>query len=103
MSHKGKLRANKRCENCGHFVEKRFCPECGQENIETSQPFHYLFRHFVADFVHYDSKFWKTIRYLFFVPAKLTNEYLAGKRKRYVHPVQLYIFISFITYLFQRY
>jgi len=98
MSHHGKLRESKRCENCGHFVEKRFCPECGQENIETRQRFYYLFTHFVEDFVHYDGRFWKTIQYLLFRPAKLTKEYLAGKRNRYVPPVTLYIFVSFITF-----
>ena len=99
MSRHGKLRGNKRCENCGHFVEKRFCPECGQENVETRQRFHYLFTHFIQDFVHYDGRFWKTILYLLFRPAKLTKEYLSGKRKQYVPPVTLYIFISFITFL----
>jgi hypothetical protein len=99
MSHHIKLRTNKRCENCGHFVEKRFCPECGQENVETRMAFYHLFWYFVKDFLHYDGKFWKTILYLLFYPAKLTKEYLAGKRKQYVHPVKLYIFISCITFL----
>jgi len=98
MSHHGKLRADRRCENCGHFVEKRFCPECGQENIETRQPFHYLFTISIEDFVHYDGRFWKTIRYLLFSPARLTKTYLSGKRNLYVPPVTLYIFISFITF-----
>jgi len=98
MSNHGELRENKRCENCGHFVEKRFCPKCGQENVETRQSFHSLFLHFLEDFVHYDSRFWKTIVYLLFYPARLTKEYLAGKRKRYMPPVGLYIFISFIAF-----
>ena len=98
MSRKRKLREDKRCENCGHFVEKRFCPECGQENIETRQSFFHLIKHFAGDFVHYDGKFWKTIWYLLFYPAKLTKEYMAGKRNCYVNPVKLYIFISFITF-----
>ena len=98
MSRHGKLRENKACENCGHFVEKQFCPECGQENVETRQPFHYLFTVSIEDFVHYDSRFWKTILYLLFYPAKLTKTYLSGKRKLYVPPVTLYIFISFITF-----
>ena len=33
MSH-GKVREDKTCLNCGHQVEERFCPHCGQENIE---------------------------------------------------------------------
>lgn len=98
MSH-GKTREDKVCLNCGHMVEERFCPNCGQENIETRQPFHYLFTHFIEDFTHYDGQFWKTIKYLLFRPGKLTKEYLAGKRQLYVAPVKLYIFVSFITFL----
>ncbi|WBV61992.1 DUF3667 domain-containing protein [Chryseobacterium camelliae] len=97
MSH-GKTRENKTCLNCGHTVEERFCPHCGQENIEPKQPFHFLFTHFIEDFTHYDGEFWKTIKYLLLRPGKLTREYLAGKRQMYVAPVKLYIFISFITF-----
>ncbi|SIP99743.1 Protein of unknown function [Chryseobacterium sp. RU37D] len=98
MSH-GKLRDEKKCLNCGHSVEERFCSHCGQENIEPKQPFHYLFTHFIEDFTHYDGQFWKTMKYLLFRPGKLTKEYLAGKRQVYVAPVKLYIFVSFITFL----
>ncbi len=97
MSH-GKIREDKTCLNCGHTVEERFCPQCGQENIEPKQPFHYLFTHFIEDFTHYDGEFLKTIKYLLIRPGKLTKEYLAGKRQLYVAPVKLYIFISFITF-----
>jgi hypothetical protein len=97
MSH-GKIRTDKTCLNCGHTVEERFCPHCGQENTETKQPFHYLFTHFIEDFTHYDGQFWKTIRFLLCNPGRLTKEYLAGKRQLYVAPVKLYIFISFITF-----
>ncbi|GHT60854.1 hypothetical protein AGMMS50239_10620 [Bacteroidia bacterium] len=96
MSH-SQVRKDKRCLNCGHFVAERFCPECGQENVETRRHFHYLFVHFWADFIHYDGLFWKTVKSLY-VPAKLTKEYLAGKRKSRVNPVQLYIFISFVVF-----
>lgn len=98
MGH-GKIRTDKTCLNCNHVVENKFCPNCGQENIETKQSFHYLFTHFVEDLTHYDGSFWKTIKALLFRPGRLTKEYLAGKRKLYVPPVKLYIFISFVTFL----
>lgn len=98
MSH-GKIRHDKTCLNCGHFVKEHFCPNCGQENIETRQPFHYLFTHFIEDFTHYDGQFWTTIKNLLFKPGKLTATYLQGKRQLFVPPVKLYIFISFITFL----
>jgi hypothetical protein len=95
---KHSLRTDKTCLNCHHVVENRFCPNCGQENKETKESFHYLFFHTLEDLVHYDSGFWKTIKYLLFYPAKLTNEYIKGRRKMFVPPVKLYIFISFITF-----
>ncbi len=97
MSH-GKLRQEKNCLNCGHTVEERYCPHCGQENTESRQPFHYLFSHFFEDFTHYDGQFWKTLKYLLFFPGKLTRIYITGKRQQFVPPVKLYIFISFVTF-----
>ncbi|SMC81297.1 DUF3667 domain-containing protein [Moheibacter sediminis] len=92
-----KLREDKTCLNCGNEVHDRFCSYCGQENTETRHSFHYLFRHFLEDFVHYDGSFWKTVKTLLFKPGKLTNEYLKGKRASYVAPVKLYIFLLFIA------
>ncbi|MBC7981763.1 DUF3667 domain-containing protein, partial [Candidatus Parcubacteria bacterium] len=92
------LRKDMTCLNCHHVVEKRFCPNCGQENKHTRESFHYLFTHFFEDLTHYDGSFWKTIKHLLFNPAKLTKEYLSGKRQTYVPPVKLYIFISFVTF-----
>ncbi|WP_223606684.1 DUF3667 domain-containing protein [Chryseobacterium sp. OSA05B] len=97
MSH-GKIREDKTCQNCGHQVEERFCPNCGQENIESRHPFYFLFTHFVEDFTHYDGQFWGTLKNLLFNPGKLTNIYLEGKRQKFVPPVKLYIFVSFITF-----
>jgi len=97
MSH-GKLREEKDCLNCGHTVEEKYCPNCGQQNIQTRQPFHYLFTHFVEDFTHYDGQFWGTLKNLLFKPGKLTTTYLEGKRQIFVPPVKLYIFVSFITF-----
>ncbi|WP_419488625.1 DUF3667 domain-containing protein [Chryseobacterium bernardetii] len=97
MSH-GKIREDKTCLNCGHQVEERFCPHCGQENTERRQPFYFLFTHFIEDFTHYDGQFWGTVKNLLFKPGKLTNTYLEGKRQKFVPPVKLYIFVSFITF-----
>ncbi|WP_300598682.1 DUF3667 domain-containing protein [Niabella sp.] len=94
-----KLRNEKNCLNCGHTVEDHFCSHCGQENIEPRQPFHYLFTHFFEDLTHYDGQVWKTFRFLLFYPGRLTREFLMGRRMRYVPPVRLYIFMSFIAFL----
>lgn len=95
---KHKVRHSKTCQNCGSFVEKNYCPNCGQENSESRHSFHHLFTHFVSDFLHYDSSFWRTTKTLFISPGKISAEYMNGKRKSYVNPFSYYIFISFLTF-----
>lgn len=95
---KNPLRKDKTCLNCRHVVENRFCPNCGQENIDTRKTFYQLFVHFFEDLTHYENAFWKTIKNLILKPATLTKEYLSGKRLSYLAPVRLYIFISLITF-----
>jgi hypothetical protein len=97
MSH-GKLREDTTCQNCGDEVKVRFCPTCGQENTETKKSFHYLFTHFLEDLVHYDNSFWKAIKYLLYTPATLSIIYLQGKRKAFMAPVKLFIFINFFAF-----
>lgn len=95
---KHKIRKDKTCQNCGSFVEKNFCPNCGQENSNSRQSFHHLFTHFVSDYLHYDSSFWKSIKCMLFYPGRISLEYMKGKRKSYVNPFSLYIFISFVAF-----
>jgi hypothetical protein len=93
------LRKDKTCLNCGAIVDERFCSRCGQENIETKESFGHVIRHFFEDFTHYDSKFFVTIKDLLVKPGFLTIEYLSGKRHRYLHPIRMYLFISFVYFL----
>ncbi len=93
------LRHEKNCLNCGATVEDRYCSHCGQENIVVKESFGHLFRHFFEDVTHYDSKFFITIKDLAFKPGFLTKEYLSGRRASYLHPIRMYVFISFLYFL----
>jgi hypothetical protein len=92
-------REDKTCLNCGHTVQEYYCSHCGQENIDPHESFAHLVSHYIADYLHFDSKFFRTLGPLLFIPGKLTKEYVAGRRARYVHPFRLYIFITIIFYL----
>jgi hypothetical protein len=94
-----KLRTEKNCLNCGHFVAERFCSHCGQENIETKVTFKHQLSHVIGDITHFDSKFFRTVKFLFTKPGFLTLEYLKGKRISYVDPVRLFVFTSFLFFL----
>jgi hypothetical protein len=96
----GSIRKEPICLNCGRDVAERFCTNCGQENIEPRENFRSLLTHFFNDFTHFDGKFFRTIRVLLFNPGKLSLAYIDGKRASYLHPIRMYLFISFVFFLF---
>lgn len=98
MSHK-KYRSETDCLNCGAQVNGKFCSECGQENLEVRDGFFHLVGHFIADYFHYDSKFLRSMKLLFFKPGFLTKQYWDGKRGQYIHPLRLYFFVIVIGVL----
>jgi hypothetical protein len=95
------LRKETNCLNCGLEVAERFCSHCGQENTEPRESFWQLLVHFFNDFTHFDGKFFSTIRVLLFQPGNLTREYIAGRRASYLHPIRMYLFISFAFFILQ--
>jgi len=94
-----KLRKQKDCLNCGHHVEETYCPHCGQENIELKEDALHMISHAIADYFHFEHKFFGTIKPLLFKPGKLTVDYVAGKRASFLHPIKLYIFISIVFFI----
>ena len=93
------LRKEKNCLNCGAEVPGRYCSNCGQENLVPKETTAHLIQHFISDLTHYDSQFLVTLKYLLFKPGFLTLEYLKGRRIRYLNPVRMYFFISFLFFI----
>lgn len=54
---------------------------------------------FVGHYVALEGKLAKTLWLLFFKPGELTKQYLAGKRRRFVLPLRLYLTASIIFFL----
>ncbi len=98
MSH-SKIRTEKICLNCGTETNGRYCPVCGQENIEPKQSVWHLISHFFSDLTHFDGKFFITVKDLFAKPGFLSREYMVGRRVRYLDPVRMYIFTSAFFFL----
>ena len=94
-----KLRKEKNCLNCGHHVEEHFCPKCGQENIEVKEDALHMVAHAIADYFHFEHKFFGTLKPLLLKPGELTKQYVAGKRVKFIHPIRLYIFVSIVFFL----
>jgi hypothetical protein len=92
-------RKENNCLNCGTILEGKFCHHCGQENLQIKESFGHMMTHAIADYFHFDHQFFHTLRPLLLKPGKLTNEYMAGRRVQYLHPVKMYIFISIVYFL----
>ena len=52
---------------------------------------------FGGSFIAAEGALWRTLVLLFTKPGQLTVEYLAGRRRRYVLPLRLYLTVSVIT------
>lgn len=92
-------RKEKICLNCGAALHGRFCHYCGQENIEPKDSFWHLVTHFIYDIIHFDGKFFSTLKSLLFRPGFLSHEYLRGRRADYLHPIRMYVFTSAFFFL----
>ncbi|WP_443939026.1 DUF3667 domain-containing protein [Pedobacter sp. MW01-1-1] len=95
----GKYRKEHNCLNCGTHVEKHYCTNCGQPNLELKENFWAFISHSIAHYFHFDNKFFSTLKTLIIEPGKVTLDYLAGRRARYINPVSMYIFVSIIYFL----
>jgi ribosomal protein L37E len=95
----GKYRKEHNCLNCGFHVEEHYCSRCGQPNLELKENFWQFISHSIAHYFHFDNKFFQTLVPLITKPGKVTLDYLAGKRARYINPISMYIFVSIVYFL----
>lgn len=69
-----------------------FCAACGQSNRESKLSIVKLLKDGLANVLNLDSRLVHTFRDILF-PAKLTRAYIEGRRKYYVNPARLFIFL----------
>lgn len=86
------------CRNCGATTSGNFCHLCGQETRLHAPSFSEFVHEFIGHYVALEGRLWGTITRLLFRPGLLTAEYLAGRRKRYVEPLRLYLSLSIIFF-----
>lgn len=86
------------CKNCSTEIEGSFCHFCGQRYHDHKESFGELAYEFMSDFLHFDSRFFKTVIPLLFSPGKLTKSYNEGRQRSQFHPIRLYLFSSFLYF-----
>ena len=90
--------ASNPCLNCGTNIQLAYCPECGQPEIESDPTLKEFLHELAEEFLHWDGKLATTFRLLVTKPGALTNEYLAGRRVRYISPLRVYLTCSLLFF-----
>src|SRR3954465_10642599 len=87
------------CENCGAPLSGPYCSACGQHAIDYHRSLWRVLIDAADSFLNWDTKFLSTIGVLLIRPWQLTNDFNAGRRARYVHPLRLYLLASIAFFL----
>lgn len=86
------------CRNCGAPAGGKFCPECGQDTAPHPPSAREFLHEFAAHYIAVEGSLWVTLKKLM-VPGALTLDYFAGRKRRYVHPLRLYLTASVVFFL----
>src|SRR3954471_3838415 len=90
------------CENCGTPLAGEFCSHCGQHAIDYRRSILRVLWDAADSFLNWDTKFLHSLNQLLIRPWGLTNDFNAGRRARYVHPLRLYLIASIVFFLLAR-
>lgn len=99
LNHEGGRQRN--CHNCGYPMQPndRFCENCGQKYIRQKMTFGRMIYDFLDNSFAFDSKFFQTLIPLVIQPGRLSLEFWHGRQVKYVHPLRVFLFLSFIFFL----
>lgn len=86
------------CPECETPLAGKYCHACGEKLPDQHDlSLKHFIGHGVHELTHFDSKTFRTLKMLVFAPGGLTADYLAGRRKRYVQPLRLFLVVFAIN------
>jgi hypothetical protein len=87
------------CQNCGADIDDNYCKKCGQKkDAAFDRSVFSIIGHFFEELFTWDSRFFLSLKYLFLKPGYLTHEYISGRHKKYISPLKMFLFTSFILF-----
>ncbi|NVM78096.1 hypothetical protein FHW83_003920 [Duganella sp. SG902] len=86
------------CANCDTPLSGHFCSNCGQEAVLHHASTREFVHEFIGHYVALEGKLWSSLRLLILKPGELTNEYIRGRRVRYVQPLRMYLTFSVLFF-----
>ncbi len=90
-----------RCPTCTAPIRKRYCAVCGEERPSAHpRTIVGFLRRVFARVLDADNRLYRSLRALLAQPGALTAEFLRGRRRPYLGPIQLFALINVAFYLY---
>ncbi len=87
------------CQNCGSDLSGNYCSNCGQEGkAALNRSVFSLIHHFFEELFVWDSRFFRSVKYIFIRPGFLTHEYISGRIVGYISPLKMFLFTSLVLF-----
>ncbi len=89
------------CANCDHRLSPwdKFCSQCGQDTLNHPPSLWEFVHEWVLHYVAVEGKLWTSLWALLAKPGFLTQEWLAGRKQRYVLPLRLLLTFGLLFFL----
>jgi hypothetical protein len=88
------------CVSCGARLDGDYCSRCGEKRADLRNLW---LRRFLRDsaesFFNLDATAWRSLAALLARPGLLTAEYVAGRRRPWLSPIQLFLIVN-VAYFF---
>lgn len=86
------------CANCETPLAGAYCHGCGQK-AHLHDTLKHLVEEFAEGIAHFDGRLWRTLPLLALQPGRLSREWMAGRRVRYISPLHLFLLAVFLLFL----
>ena len=86
------------CANCGAVLQGAWCHDCGQLAEDFHRSIGRLAMEAIEGITHLDGRFWRTAPALVFRPAKLTRDYIDGRRASQIPPLRLFLVVLLLVF-----
>jgi hypothetical protein len=94
-------RMSSRCVACGADLSGQYCAACGEAAAHHDPSLKHFAEEALETLAHVDGRVFASFRSLIIEPGLLAANFLAGRRKSQMGPVQLFVVCNVIYFLLQ--
>lgn len=88
------------CLNCSAAINQNYCSNCGQRtDVINNKSVIEIVTQTISNFSFVDNRILRTLWFLLFKPGQMTVRYINGERKKFLNPVNVFLFVNVLFFL----